>query len=201
MIPRRKSKDIAIKPIMKSKTNIFEFFKKITEYWKTVTVIVSNGVATSAFSNTQTITGTKLIANGGYPGSTDWVDSNSDGVADDFSVGGTGSGSIITGNGFSGRAQRLDGTSNTAVLLHSSLVLTSGKTYYFEIKHRSDVEVRMYTYNLNEVVKILALNTSLIPTSTKLYYTIVTGSNFRFRLMAAGYAEIDEFQVREITIS
>lgn len=160
-----------------------------------------NGVAASAFSNTQTITGTKLITNGGYSGSTDWVDSNEDGVADGFTVGGTGSGSIITGNGFIGRAQRLSGTSNTAVLLHDTLVLTSGKTYYFELKHRSDVEFRMYTWNLNEVIKVLAINTSQVPTNTKFYYAIVTGSNFRFRLMAAGYAELDDFQVREITIT
>lgn len=160
-----------------------------------------NGAAASAFSNTQTISlGVAGISNGGYAGSTDWVDTSGDGVADGFTIGGTGSGEIITGSGFTGRAQKLSGTSNTAVLLHDSLVLTSGSTYYFELKHRSDVEFRMYTYNLNEVVKIVAINTS-IPMLTKFYYTIVTGSNFRFRLMAAGYAQIDEFQVRKITIT
>ena len=47
--------------------------------------------------------GVNLVANG-----SDWTDSNGDGLADDW--GGTNNPSIVTGNGFTGNAQRDEGS-------------------------------------------------------------------------------------------
>lgn len=60
------------------------------------------------------------VQNGGYITTTDWIDSNTDGIADDFNIP-NGTPSIITGNGFNGNAQRVQATSGITTGIQSEV--------------------------------------------------------------------------------
>ena len=100
-------------------------------------------------------TGDNKLTNCGAPGTTDWVDSASDGLADDWSQTGvyTISPSIVTGNGFTGNAQRADedNASNHAIIEHAGIKnLTAGKTYKLSLKYRSNTIFKLnYATGLN----------------------------------------------------
>ena len=51
-----------------------------------------------------------VVPNGGGVGTTDWIDNNIPGVGDNWSVNGSPTLSIVTGNGFVGNAQRIVAT-------------------------------------------------------------------------------------------
>ena len=77
---------------------------------------------------------------GGVECTTDWVDTDTDGVADNWvHSSGVGTPSIVTGNGFVGNAQRLEHTNGTNSYLDYDTGVTAevGKTYRITGKIRN----------------------------------------------------------------
>ena len=76
--------------------------------------------------------------NTGAPGTKDWVDSNSDGLADGIVKSDTMDASIVTGNGFTKNAQRFDYTDDSGVFYFLPTIdTTPGELYRFRFKYRS----------------------------------------------------------------
>lgn len=135
------------------------------------------------------------ITNSGYSGTTDWVDTNTDGLADNWvNTGGTPS--IITGSGFTGNAQKLVGVSGNYLTSFQSPVAT-GKYVRVKFKYRSDGQIR-----LSNLITALALP---VNTSTPVEVNIiakVTSAYLRYEIFTGGtYIEIDEAQIQELNWS
>jgi hypothetical protein len=96
-----------------------------------------------------TQTGNNLITNGGARNdigaliATDWVDSNADGLADGFTKV-NGVPSIVSGNGFSGNAQRIDADVTVNTRLEKLSALNLSTSYYYRFKHRSNNGIGVY---------------------------------------------------------
>jgi hypothetical protein len=157
-----------------------------------------------------TQTGNNLIANGGARNeigaltTTDWDDSNSDGLADGFSPLAGNTNSIVTGNGFSGNAQRTvnDGTSK---LRFDSLTVKTiaGAQIYIKMKYRT---------NRSDVSWGNGIGGAILPVATgnaieyeEIIDTPTSYSAIRFRLACAAalatngdYIELDEFEIRHV---
>ena len=147
--------------------------------------------------------GSNIITNTGTPDTTDWIDSNSDGLADEF-YGKAGSWStpaceIITGGGFSGNAQRMNPAALGARVFHSLLGsgLVAGHSYRFRFKLKSNNNFRLYTKSSAELI-ISQNSTNEVLTTITCYYTVTTGTNLCFYGGSAGYFEIDEFEIKEV---
>ena len=90
-----------------------------------------------------------LLSNTNYNNNGDWVDTDSNGIGDDWSGARLGAGataSIVSGNGFDSNAQRYEMTTTTTsyfygIMEGSSAVITIGETYYFTLKYRSNKEL------------------------------------------------------------
>lgn len=87
---------------------------------------------------------TNLVTNSGAAGTTDWVDSNSDGLADDWAKGSYNnsrySASIVTGNGFAGNAQRMTVVTSSSTLYYlryATPIALTGQNYQCTFKYRS----------------------------------------------------------------
>jgi hypothetical protein len=95
------------------------------------------------------------VSNAGRYTDSDWVDSNSDGLADgwfDENLGVDTDTSIVTGNGFSGNAQRFEyvgtGVLATRVLSQPlSKTYKAGQTIFVRLKYRSNTGLRVYLYD------------------------------------------------------
>lgn len=94
-----------------------------------------------------------LVTNSGAAGTTDWVDSNSDGLADDWSIpyySSQAQTTIVTGNGFSGNAQRIQNTGSTittfAIAYSTPIIYTGFYKVTFRYRSSADMDV-MYTNN------------------------------------------------------
>ena len=88
-----------------------------------------------------------LVVNGGTPETTDWVDSDSNGFADNYvNVGSNISGSIVTGNGFLGNAQRVDHTvtDTLSYVKTEQFPITLGYPLRISFKHRNNNGLRFY---------------------------------------------------------
>lgn len=156
--------------------------------------------------------GDNLIANGGAADTTDWVDTDSDGLADSFTEGGMGSTdfSIVTGNGFTGNAQRMDFVSGiNNFLIPDNVTLEDGKKYYVKLKYRSNNSLSgCFVIGTTTITpEIIAGDLNANEGDAKeveLYLTNSTGSDnaFMFNLesLAFSWAEIDEFELKEVTI-
>jgi hypothetical protein len=82
--------------------------------------------------------GPELFSNCGYYGGTDWVDSNSDGLADDWTKYANMTASIVTGNGFKGNAQRVVYTDGEAGYLRNiSTEIAIGDRFRIRFKYRA----------------------------------------------------------------
>ena len=139
--------------------------------------------------------GSELVVNSGTNGNTDWIDSNSDGLADDFTFSGNGvvSTSIINGiNGFTGRAQRGEKISGTyADFLSVATTLVIGKRYKLRLKYRK--------LGFSQS----GFNSLTIPDNTgdAVYFEkILTASGVNFYPFAGNgvYFEVDELSVKEV---
>jgi len=136
----------------------------------------------------------------------DWIDSNSDGFADGFTYwtfgGSTASGSIVTGNGFIGRAQRITSTGGTSYFaLHTGFTMTSGKTYYFSMKYRSDSGLAGFQVQNESSISLLALS---VNTGDAVFVsgTFTAPSTqvllIRANGVSSNWIEVDELQCYEI---
>lgn len=140
--------------------------------------------------------GKNIAINGGGVNTTDWEDSNLDGLADFWSKS-NGTASIIQGSGFVGNAQRIDvsvpGTQNS--LNFSNLEI--GKTYEFTFKYRASSGIQMQL-GFSEI-GILPANTG-VPLFTS--HTITPTSTIGlFRVTFSGdWFEVDEINIKQVCI-
>ena len=141
--------------------------------------------------------------NAGVWSTTDWVDSNSDGLADDWSADWGGTPSIVTGNGFSGRAQRLDQIANAACMLahwDSLPVDGVGRSFQITFKYRSSHDFYLKIPDHTQVFAVVPANTG----NAKYFsgqYTLTTtsrGLGFSFTSSDEAWLEIDEVSVSEL---
>lgn len=87
--------------------------------------------------------GPNLLVNSGAPGLTDWVDTNEDGTADDWVQSfGTGTPAIVTENGFTGNAQRINHENGTTTQFKqlTGINAVNGATYGFSMKYRTNLD-------------------------------------------------------------
>lgn len=75
-----------------------------------------------------------LVANGGADDTTDWTDTDADGLADGFSTSGIEFTTIVTGNGFTGNAQSVSNIDGDGYL--NLCQLEAGKRYRVKFKYR-----------------------------------------------------------------
>jgi hypothetical protein len=147
---------------------------------------------------------TNLVINGGASGTTDWVDSNGDGLADGWTTSGseiTGY-SIVTGNGFSGNAQRIeaDGLGGRLMQKLPEEDLEIGKTYIVSFKYRSSALFRIYCPSTS-----YGVDTSIdINTGDAILYSKIftlkafdTNQNLIIYTSNVQYIEIDEVSFKE----
>jgi len=137
-----------------------------------------------------------IVQNAGGTATTDWVDSNSDGLGDEWNKLGTPTTTIVTGNGFYGNAQRIDCTVSAQNI--NSTVLDIGKTYKVSIKYRCSVVNALRIYNAG----VLSLGTPAANTGnaasyeTALFTAVSTNLAF-YSFVAGGWFEIDEVNIVE----
>jgi len=91
--------------------------------------------------------GNNLVLNGGGSETTDWIDSDSDGIADGW-VAFNGQPSITSGNGFVGNAQRLyaDVTQNTILKRHNVQPISGGDIITLSFKYRHNNGLTPYLW-------------------------------------------------------
>jgi hypothetical protein len=158
-----------------------------------------------------TQTGNNLIANGGARNeigaliTTDWKDSNSDGLADGYSGWADNTYSIVTGNGFTGNAQRYESTAGVDLLRISipSIALDTDVLVYAKIKYRTNrSDIKIY----NGVgASTLSVNTGdaiyneveLTPSSDYAGISLRIGMNSGLPNIG-DYVEIDEVEFRYV---
>jgi len=147
--------------------------------------------------------GSELVAN-----ATDWTDSNSDGLADNWSdqYSGKLDYSIVTGNGFTGNAQRFevnDVAGNDRAIRTSATVFTSSKLYKVSFKYRASISsgsILVMDGGSGATVTNITTHTG----DAKLfetYYVAPTGSHLWFYMQNAdsnAFMEIDEVSIKEI---
>jgi hypothetical protein len=142
------------------------------------------------------------LLNAGGIGETDWVDSNTDGLADDFNKSGDYTASRVTGNGFVGNAQRLEKPTGTYVdQLYSSYFDLPAGTYKMKLKHRCS-NTLAFTFQL-PAGWAPSTNTgnAIVETSTAFTWA---GGSYRldlicFNVAGVQYIEIDEVEFIDIT--
>lgn len=146
--------------------------------------------------------GPELVTNGGAVGATDWIDSDADGLADTirpWRAGGVAaymSYSIVTGNGFTGNAQRCvvvsPGTYGGLVF-----TVTVGKIYKISFKYRSN-----YTISLQNPSGTYFYGTSPTNTGNAIYfertfYASTTDAGIGVLRQAGDWCEFDEVSLKE----
>ena len=155
-------------------------------------------------SSVKSTLGSEKVAN-----ATDWTDSNSDGLADNWSEQYSGKldFSIVTGNGFTGNAQRFDvnGVSGSdRAIRTSATVFTSGTLYKVSFKYRASISsgsILVMDGGSGATVTNITTHTG----DAKLfetYYVAPTGSHLWFYMQNAdanAFMEIDEVSIKEVT--
>lgn len=146
----------------------------------------------------------ELSTNSGAAGMTDWVDSNSDGLADGWGGGyGLETYSIVTGNGFTGNAQRVvasTSSNNNCIRLVSTPAFILGRTYKVSFKYRSSGNLVLYIGS-GEVYDSLAINTGNALYYEKIVTPKVSSAIPSFFIPVNKWFEIDEVSVKEVTES
>lgn len=147
-----------------------------------------------------TYTLSELATNSGVAGMTDWVDSNSDGLADGWATSLNPICSIVTGNGFIGNAQRIienDATFNGRIYINN-LSLVNGKTYNISGKYRTSSNFRL---NKSNGVTFASFSTNV---GNALPFSYVFTSDYSgvlyFTVAATdgNWLEIDEISIKEV---
>jgi hypothetical protein len=150
------------------------------------------------------------ILNAGASGTTDWVDTDMNGLADNMNTTESPSSvtySIITGSGFTGNAQRFDINITTQVDFRTDpFSLINGETYMIRFKYRTDsTNMQVSLRNASTFVTkagsgILATNTgNAVEYTTS---TFVAGSeNYIIQVLgtsAGNYYEIDDIEFIQV---
>ena len=140
--------------------------------------------------------GTNIMSNCGTPETTDWVDTNLDGAADNWTVYGVGS--IVTGNGFIGNAQRIDNVNGSGDRLQSLPQVVSGNRYRIRMKYRGNAQILFQQGGSG-------LPSSPINTGDAQIYdevwTPISNSTVWLRINTIGYwFEVDELYVALVNV-
>ena len=152
-----------------------------------------------------TFTDINIIVNG-----IDWTDGNLDGLADNWSSLGINPPiySIVTGNGFSGTAQRSYNSTNLNTLIRKNITLKAGAKYRLSFKYRSNNGVQVYIY---DGVSGKNITSSLINIGNAQNYSVdflVSGSaaDIRFYTRSSGgdavigdWVELDDVALVELS--
>lgn len=153
------------------------------------------------------IYGSNLATNG-----TNWTDSNGDGLADNTNKGaasGTNIATIVTGNGFSGNAQRLevtaDGSDHYLEIANTSM--TSGKAYKVSFKYRANSGIVGSRGANQDFSTTLPANAGNAVSKTFYFISNGTGNlrfymrrNSTYAVLAGDYIEIDDISIQEATV-
>jgi len=152
--------------------------------------------------DSQTQEGSELITNGGASGTTDFVDTDDNGLADNFGlIYGNEAFSIVTGNGFTGNAQKM-GSSGTGWrgIQTSGSVFTDNITYQWSLKYRSNVSVTLLNGSSDGIGSGLSSSSEVISVSGT--HKANGGGSFRFRISDGNsvdsYIEFDEVSLKEL---
>ncbi len=150
------------------------------------------------------------VLNSGGASTTDWVDTNTDGLADNWTESQAGSytPTIVTGNGFTGNAQRLlkAVTSGVRTVFSDLKTLTNGSNYILSLKIRSN------TNNQTTIKVIDSASTDMVTIAVDvntgnaeaILSSLFTANANQVRVVANVYAsgdyvEIDEVVFLEVT--
>lgn len=146
-----------------------------------------------------------LILNGGGNGTTDWIDSNFDGLANNWhSTGIVATCSIIDGTeGFSNRAQkvvcaRTGVTADQIYIDENSYVLLVGVTYILRFDYKSNVDLHLNDVNYSTMSSFSASPTSV--TSVNATITTNVTSSYIFFAMAGIPALNDWFILDNVNL-
>lgn len=142
----------------------------------------------------------ELSINSGASGMTDWVDSNGDGLADGWAVVNA-STSIVSGNGFTGNAQRIDVSNNSGYLTTGISTMYLGKTYTFSGKYRSNNTWTITNVNPSGNNNWFANPSDAIPFSGTFTVGFSAVPRIGYMVNASDWLEIDEVSVKEVTES
>lgn len=149
---------------------------------------------------------TNIWKNTGTPETTDWVDSNADGLADNWSTIGSVTPSIVTGNGFIGNAQRVVAAATGSVgILSTNAGFEQLKKYsYYKVsfKYRSlKSNFYFFTSNVGGMI-ILPLNTgNAVYIEFFILLTDITLNQISLYTTASAigdWFEIDELRIFEV---
>ena len=147
------------------------------------------------YSKGGVISSSNLFTNCGYHGGTDWVDTDSNGVADNWTVYANMTGSIVTGNGFKGNAQRCVYTDGEAGYLRNVIIDDNiGAKFRIRFKYRSSQLLKFG----NGVNVTWAINTG---DAIQIDY-IVTGTfdgSILTRFYLTGHSATDWFEIGELS--
>ncbi len=150
----------------------------------------------------------ELSVNSGAVGMTDWVDSNADGLADSWVNPNAASlpniYSIVTGNGFTGNAQRaLENNTSNVCWIQLPTYFVVGRTYIITGKYRSSNTFALYRTSGGAVNGA----SYIFNTGNAVQFTFIYTSDFSTLYFRSGTAdadawlEIDEVSIKEITES
>lgn len=163
---------------------VYEFIKRMQEDYVTVPV--------------------ELSVNSGAAGMTDWVDSNADGLADSWNVSSLSytQPSIVTGNGFTGNAQRIYYIQNaSAYHLYFNFTTVVGRAYIFTFKYRSSKSLNIS----NAFLSAHTVSSNIGNCASVTFYDSGGGGiNIRFFIYNAvlgDWFEIDEVSIKEVAES
>ena len=146
-----------------------------------------------------TQTGNNLIDNGGARNAigalttTDWADTA--GLGDGYATDATPT--IVTGNGFSGNAQRIDGTIGEYIQFDTDKFI-NGQSYLITFKYRADDTFKVENEGVEDVETGIAVNTGDAISKSITYSPAAGAGKLRLTLEATGYLEIDEIEQRTI---
>jgi hypothetical protein len=160
--------------------------------WHGPTWSVSGGV----LKNTPGV-GAETVANGGAPGATDWVDTNADEIAGGIALDSS-NGSLVSGNGFNGVAQRVDSTGNGCVRFLNT-GFPNGTWFRFSLKSRNSDGSTRVNDGAADYLR-LTVNTDSALSQNGVYRKASNGGTLLGILTngAGNWFEIDEVSIKQL---
>jgi hypothetical protein len=125
-----------------------------------------------------------------------WVDTNGDGLGDSWTLVGGGTPSIVTGNGFAGRAQRVASGASVRGLRNNTILITKGTYYRLRFRWRAGINLQL---RLGGTATFISLGAN---TGNAVFYDNIlqasTSAYIQFQIPAGDYMEISEVELWEL---
>ena len=181
-----------ISAYLEGKIELLEFYNKALTDDEVLNLYNDARYKIPSFEHKQQL-GDNIITNGGASGATDWVDTNADGVADGFTSTNVSGCSIVTGNGFTGNAQRLEHDGASGQL---GFTVVSGQAYNMSFKYRGE-----YLYMSGALPTGLLANVTGDATSYSVTF-VAASASAAFSCTSSGrWGEIDELELIPINVA